>query len=289
MAPRVWFITGASSGFGFIMATKALANGDKVVATLRKPEFLNEFAAQYTKDQLLVLKLDVTKLEDIKAGFAAAKETFGRIDVVLNNSGFGIIHEVESASEENARRMFEVNFWGAARVTQQAVAFFRDVNSPQGGLLMNMSPMFGVDASPGAGFYCASKFAGEALTDALVKELDPAWNIKVMILCPGWFKTNMTTVNAVLEEQHPAYAKNPNLASSLVRGAFVALERGDSPLLQDPNKLIEKIWTLSTLENPPYRVAFGEDAKACFEACWKNHKRDLEASEEWSKGLTFSH
>ncbi|KAF7308773.1 NAD(P)-binding protein [Mycena kentingensis (nom. inval.)] len=304
MAPRVWFITGASSGFGLLMATKALANGDKVVATLRKPEVIEDFAAQYTKEQLLVLKVDVVKNEEIKAALAAAKETFGRIDVVFNNAGFGIIHEVESADEENARRMFEVNFWGAVHVSQQAIAFFRDVNKPAGGLLMNMSSMFGVDASPAAGFYCAQcilvcfsplsrkltarrKFAAEAITDALAKELDPTWNIKVMVLCPGWFKTNMTTTNAIVEEPHPAYAKNPNLASTLVRGAFVALHDGTSPLLQDATKLIEKFWALSKLENPPYRVAFGEDAKACFQAKWTGHKKDLEASEEWSKDLKF--
>ncbi|KAJ7623193.1 NAD(P)-binding protein [Roridomyces roridus] len=288
MAPRVWFITGASSGFGLLMAEKALANGEKVVATLRKPEVIASLAAQYTKEQLIVLKLDVTKEEDIKAGFAAAKEAFGRIDICFNNAGYGIIGEVEGTSDEKARNQFEVNFWGAVNVTKEAVKFFREVNKPVGGTLMNMSSMFGIDAPPGAGFYAATKFAVEAVTDSLVKELDPAWNIKVMVLCPGWFKTNMTVVNAVVEDVHPAYAGNENLGSIQVRKLAVGLIKGDSPVLQDAGKLIEKFWALSNLEKPPYRIAFGEDAKGCFQAKWTALKADLEASQEWSQDLTYS-
>ncbi|KAJ6591539.1 NAD(P)-binding protein [Mycena vulgaris] len=287
MTSRVWFITGASSGFGLLMAEKALANGDKVVATLRKPEVISSLAAQYTKEQLIVLKVDVTKVADITAAFAAAKEAFGRIDVVFNNAGYGIIAEVEGTSDEKARDLFEVNFWGAVNVTKQAIAFFRDVNTPAGGLLINMSSMFGIDSPPGAGFYGATKFALEAITDSLVKELDPAWNIKVMVFCPGWFKTNMTVVNAIVEDVHPAYAGNPNLGSMQVRAMSVGLIKGDSPLLQDAGKLINKFWDLSKMEKPPYRVAFGEDAKGCFQAKWTALKSDLEGSEEWSKDLTY--
>ncbi|KAJ7765477.1 hypothetical protein DFH07DRAFT_810700 [Mycena maculata] len=269
------------------MAEKALANGEKVAATLRKPEVLSSLAAQYTKEQLIVLKLDVTKTADITAGFAAAKEAFGRIDVVFNNAGYGIIGEVEGTSDQKARDQFEVNFWGATNVTKEAIHYFRDVNKPSGGLLMNMSSMFGIDAPPGAGFYSATKFALDALTDSLVKELDPAWNIKVMVLCPGWFKTNMTVVNAIIEDVHPAYAGNENLGSIQVRKMAVGLVKGDSPLLQDPGKLINKFWELSLLEKPPYRIAFGEDAKACFTAKWTALKSDVECSQEWSKDLTY--
>ncbi|KAJ7116017.1 hypothetical protein C8R44DRAFT_220076 [Mycena epipterygia] len=305
MTSRVWFITGASSGFGLLMAEKALANGEKVVATLRKPEVIASLAAQYTKEQLLVLKLDVTKVDEITAAFAAAKAAFGRIDVVFNNAGYGIIAEIEGTSDDKARDLFEVNFWGAVNVTKQAIAFLRDVNKPAGGLLINMSSMFGIDAPPGAGFYAATKFAMEAVSDSLAKELDPAWNIKVMLFCPGWFKTNMTVVNAIVEDVHPAYAGNENLGSIQVcinspfrvpfkhltriqvRKMSVGLIKGDSPMLQDAGKLIAKFWDLSKLEKPPYRVAFGEDAKGAFTAKWTSLKSDLEASEEWSKDLAY--
>ncbi|CAK5274054.1 unnamed protein product [Mycena citricolor] len=290
MAPRVWFITGASSGFGLLMAQKALANGDNVVATLRKPEVISDLAAQYGKDRLVVLKLDVKIVGEITAAFEAAKEAFGRIDVVFNNAGYGIIAEVEGTSYEKARDMFEVNFWGAFHVATQAVAFMRDVNKPQGGLLMNMSSMFGIDAPPGAGFYAATKFAFEAIADSLTRELDPEWNIKTVTFCPGWFKTNMTLVNAVVEPIHPAYDRpgNESLGSIQTRTAGVALIRGDSPLLQDATKLINKFWDISNLETPPTRLAFGEDSKAVFQAKWTTLKADLEASQEWSKDLGYT-
>ncbi|KAK7012211.1 NAD(P)-binding protein [Favolaschia claudopus] len=293
MTSRVWFITGASSGFGLYMAEKALENGEKVIATLRKPEVLSDLVKKYDQlekktqnKQLLVLKVDVTIKEEVKAAFVTAKQTFGRIDVVFNNAGYGIISEVEGISEANARNLFEVNFWGSFNVTKEALEYFRQ-NDPIGGLLINMSSMFGVDAPPGAGFYAATKFAFDALTDSLVKELDPAWKIKVMIFCPGWFKTNMTLVNAVVEDVHPEYAGKSNLGSMQVRELGVGLIRGDSPLLKDARKLINKFWDLSKLENPPYRIAFGDDAKAAFSARWTAIKSDLETSEEWSKDLAF--
>ncbi|KAF8216485.1 NAD(P)-binding protein [Mycena galopus ATCC 62051] len=293
MTSRVWFITGASSGFGLFMAEKALENGERVVATLRKPEVLSDLTKKYDelekktqKKQLLVLKLDVTIKEEVAAAFVTAKQTFGRIDVVFNNAGYGIISEVEGIREDNARNLFEVNFWGSFNVMKQALEYFRQ-NDPIGGLLINMSSMFGVDSPPGAGFYAATKFAFDAVTDSLVKELDPTWNIKVTIFCPGWFKTNMTTVNAIVEDVHPEYAGKDHLGSIQVRGMAVGLIKGDSPLLQDARKLINKFWEISLLEKPPYRVAFGDDAKAAFTARWTALKSDLEASEEWSKDLTY--
>ncbi|KAJ6493529.1 hypothetical protein C8R47DRAFT_1118517 [Mycena vitilis] len=291
MAPRVWFITGASSGFGLYMAEKALANGEKVVATLRKPEVISDLAAQYPetgdKQRLLVLKLDVTQADKIPLAFAEAKKTFGRIDVVFNNAGYGIISEVEGCTDANARALFEVNFWGAFNVTKEALKYFRS-NDPIGGLLINMSSMFGVDAPPGAGFYAATKFALDAVTDSLIKELDPEWKIKVTIFCPGWFKTNMTTVNAVLEPVHPEYKGKDHLGSMQVRNLSVGLVDGTSPLLQDARKLIDRFWDISKLETPPYRVAFGEDAKGAFTARHTALKANLEASEEWSKDLAYS-
>ncbi|KAF7366856.1 NAD(P)-binding protein [Mycena sanguinolenta] len=291
MTSRVWFITGASSGFGLLMAEKALENGERVVATLRRPEVISDLAKKYDeletktqKKQLLVLKLDVTIKEEISAAFITAKQTFGRIDVVFNNAGCGILSEVEGVTEVNARNLFEVNFWGSFSVAKQALEYFRK-NDPVGGVLINMSSMFGVDAPPGCGLYAATKSALDALTDSLVKELDPTWNIKVMIFCPGWFKTNIM-VNAVIEDAHPEYAGKENLASIQVR-EVVGLIREDSPLFQDTRKLIDRFWDLSKLEKPPYRVAFGEDAKAAFKARWTTLKSDLEASEEWSKDLIF--
>ncbi|KIJ58524.1 hypothetical protein HYDPIDRAFT_44432, partial [Hydnomerulius pinastri MD-312] len=131
--PKVWFITGSSTGFGREMAELLLRRGNKVIATLRKPEALAPLASKYSRDQLLVLKLDVTKEEEIKSAFAEGHKAFGRIDVVFNNAGIFAIGEVEGTSEATIRRLFETNFIGAVNVSKEAVRVFREVNKPSGG------------------------------------------------------------------------------------------------------------------------------------------------------------
>ncbi|CAK5283257.1 unnamed protein product [Mycena citricolor] len=281
-------VTGASSGFGLLMAQTALAKGDNVVATLRKPQVLEDLAAQYDKDRLLVLKLDVTKNEDIAAAFEAAKYSFGRIDVVFNNAGYGIIAEIEGTEEHKARDLFDVNFWGALNVAKQSVAFMRDVNSPRGGLLMNMSSMYGIDAPPCIGIYSAAKFALEAVSDALSRELDPAWNIKITVLCPGFFTSTKGLSSALVEPIHPAYDRpdNGKLGSVQTRNDISAMLEEQAPIVGDTDKLIGDFWEISKLEHPPSRVAFGDDAMALFQAKVSALKADLEASKRWSKDLS---
>ena len=139
------------------MARVALTNGERVVATLRKPEVLNDFAAQYTSEQLLVLRLDVSKPDEIKAAFAKAKEAFGRSDVVFNNAGYAVAGELEGVPDKSARMMFEVNFWGSAHVSQEAVRFFREENKPPGGRLLPNSAGVGLVTMPRFGYYPATK------------------------------------------------------------------------------------------------------------------------------------
>ena len=150
-------VTGTSTGFGLAMARNALGNGDRVVATLRKPEVLQDFASQYPSNQLLVLRLDVTKPQEIKDAFTKAKEAFGRVDVVFNNAGVIVLGEVEGTPDDTARKMFEVNFWGAVHVSQEAVRFFREENNPQGGHLIQNSAAVGIIAYPFLPFYGATK------------------------------------------------------------------------------------------------------------------------------------
>lgn len=119
---------------------------------------LAELAAQYPSSQLLVLKMDVTEAEDVSKAFADAKAHFGRIDVVFNNAGLGHMGELEGTPEEFARAVLEVNFWGAVKVTKEAVRFFREENNPQGGLLLQNSSMMGLIASQCTPFYVAAKW-----------------------------------------------------------------------------------------------------------------------------------
>lgn len=138
------------------MTEHLLKIGHKVVATLRKPEALSDLVARYPSTQLLVVKVDVTNKADVSAAFAKAEEVFGRIDVVFNNAGTMFVAEVESLGETDARDLFEVNFWGATRVTQEAVRFFREVNKPIGGRLLQVSSKLGLVGGPAVGHYSAS-------------------------------------------------------------------------------------------------------------------------------------
>lgn len=126
-----------------------------MVATLRNPDVLANLATKY-HDTLLLLKLDVTQQEEVTEAFSAARERFGRIDVVLSNAGHGIVSEIEGTNEKNAHDLFEVNFWGASYVCRAAVKFFRDENWPMGGRLIQVSSVGGIKSSPGNAWYCAS-------------------------------------------------------------------------------------------------------------------------------------
>ncbi len=152
-------VTGASSGFGRSIVERVLENGGIAVATLRKPEVLDDLKVKYPPTQLLVLKLDVTKTEDVTNAFSRAKESFGRIDVVYNNAGYGILAEFEGTPEDVARDLFEVNFWGALKIAREAIKFFREINKAGvGGRLLNLSSTVGLNPVPGLGYYTASKF-----------------------------------------------------------------------------------------------------------------------------------
>lgn len=130
-----------------------LEQGDTVIATLRKPEVLNELSAKYPADQLLVVKLDVTSPAEIIDAFAEGLAHFGRIDVVYNNAGYSAVSEIEGTPDDVARGLFEVNFWGATNVAREAIRVFRDVNKPAGGRLIQASSMVGLQPMAGLGYY----------------------------------------------------------------------------------------------------------------------------------------
>lgn len=138
------------------MTEHVLNVGDNAVAALRKPESLSDLAAKWPSDRFLSLKLDVTEPDEILAAFAKAKAAFGRLDVVFNNAGVSIIAESEGTPLEAARKLFEVNFWGAANVSREAVRFFREENKPPGGRLLQNSSVAGYDAPAAATYYAAS-------------------------------------------------------------------------------------------------------------------------------------
>ncbi|KAI0738147.1 NAD-P-binding protein [Daedaleopsis nitida] len=286
---RVWFITGTSSGFGLEMTKHVLEKGDIAVATLRKPEVVEDLKKQYASEQLLVLKVDVTIPEDIIHAFQTTKEKFGRLDVVVNNAGYAVLGEVEGTPDDAARAMFEVNFWGSVHVAQEAVKLFRDVNAPgTGGRLIQISSGTGIIGHPSVGFYSATKHAIEGLTETLAKELDPAWNIKVTLVPLGAFATSAVSVGMVKLLQHPAYT-NPALPSVLYRQAILASTGAvHDPLFEvkgDTAKAVKVLYRLSELSSPPMRLFLGKDV---LDICRDKLARVLEDVEEyasWSEGL----
>ncbi|KAF9235955.1 NAD(P)-binding protein [Melanogaster broomeanus] len=239
---KVWLITGTSSGFGRATTEYLLKQGHKVVATLRKPEALSDLVAQYPSTQLLVVKVDVTQDADVAAAFVKAQEAFGRVDVMING-------ETESVNEADARAMFDINFWGAARVSREAVRFFRESTSQEGGRLLQLSSGLGLVSAPCYGFYSASKFALEGLSEALASELDPAWNIKVTIIEPGPFRTQLSQTNSNVAPPHPAYT-DPNLPGMKFRELFLTGTTYDG----DPDKACVAFEKVSQMEDPPIRM-----------------------------------
>lgn len=153
-----YLVTGSSSGFGRSLVELALAKGDNVLATCRKPSVLDSLKAEFASSRLVVQALDVTKPADISNAFVKAKEAFGRVDVVFNNAGYGLLAEVEGTPDDVARQVFETNFWGAANVNREAVRFFREANAAgAGGRLIVMSSFVGLRPLPCSGYYTASK------------------------------------------------------------------------------------------------------------------------------------
>ncbi|KAE9397752.1 NAD(P)-binding protein [Gymnopus androsaceus JB14] len=281
----VWLITGATSGIGLEVVKVILQKGHIAISTFRsidKPPVLEELESP----RLLSIHCDLTSEKDIKDLFSKAESTFGRIDVVFNNAGIGMLSEIEGAPIDKARGLFEVNFWGTALVSQEAVRVFRDVNPKsgiQGGRLLNMSSLAGIAPAPGIGFYSASKNAFEALTEALANEMDPAWNIKITVIEPGAFKTRAHTDNNIVVPSHPAYANKPSLGSNKMRKWFA----DGSGITGDPTLAAKRIYEFTQDESAPIRIQLGD-------ACWHGVKGRLETLveeqktvEKWSKGLDF--
>ncbi|KAF8548277.1 NAD(P)-binding protein [Imleria badia] len=253
---KVWFITGASSGFGRSMVALALERGNSVVATARRTHPLEDLITRYSSTQLLVLHADVTKPEEVKVAFSRAKDVFGRIDVVYNNAGQLIVGEVESVPIEMARGLFEVNFWGVVNVSIEAIRFFREDNPEgMGGTLLQMSSRVSQVAVPVFGFYCASKWAVEGFTESLMKEVDPCWNIKFAIVEPGWHATNIIEHTVTPRTPvHPAYVDSP----SMLMRAEVNAKHQDSAL-QDTDKATAALYEFMQLEDRPLRLPLGKD------------------------------
>jgi NAD(P)-dependent dehydrogenase (short-subunit alcohol dehydrogenase family) len=246
---RVWFITGSSTGFGRVLADILLKRGERVAVTARNPDQIQELVAGY-KDTGLALALDVAKPEQIAAAVAGAEKFFGRIDVLVNNAGYGYLASVEEGEEEEVRAMFETNFFGLAALTKAVLPGMR---ARRTGHIVNISSIGGLVANPGVGYYAATKFALEALSEALAKEVEPL-GIRVTAIEPGPFRTDWAGRSLRLGKVSiPDYSE-----SAGARQRQIAERSGKQP--GDPVRAAEAIVTIVNSEQPPRNLLFGKIA-----------------------------
>jgi NAD(P)-dependent dehydrogenase (short-subunit alcohol dehydrogenase family) len=263
----VWFITGASRGFGLEIVREALNRGDSVVATARTPESIR--AALPDNEHLLVLPLDVLDPEQIAAAVDAAVATFGRIDVLVNNAGRGLLGAIEEASDEEVRGVYDVNVFGFLNVTRAVLPVLRAQRS---GKVINISSIGGWVSNPGWGVYSSTKFAVEGLSEAMGRELAPL-GIHVTAIEPGAFRTDfldgssLVTQKKLIDDYIPtagvtrqwALDTNASQAGDPVRAAQVIVDLGDRTSL-------------------PERIQLGQDS---FQAVADKLVRTAGEQEEW--------
>jgi NAD(P)-dependent dehydrogenase (short-subunit alcohol dehydrogenase family) len=245
MSARTWFITGSSRGFGREWAIAALERGDSVGATARDTSSLDDLAERFG-DRILPLKLDVTDRAAVFAAVAATHERFGRLDVVVNNAGYGQFGMVEELSEAESRDQIETNLFGALWVTQAALPILREQGS---GHFLQVSSIGGISAFPNIGIYNASKWALEALSQSLAQEV-AGFGIKVTIIEPGGYSTDWGGSSAKHAKRLPAYEEFHAQAAE-ARKARVGTPG-------DPVATREAVLKIVDAEEPPLRVFFGD-------------------------------
>ena len=244
MESKVWFITGASRGLGRIWAEAALLRGDKVAATARRVEDLAELKDRFG-DAVLPLTLDVTDAEQVRVTVEQAHAHFGRLDVVLNNAGYSLVGTVEEAGEAEVRAVFDANYFGTLRVIQAALPLLRQQGS---GHILGVSSTMGIISMPLIGFYCATKWAVEALHESLAHEVKP-FGIKVTLIEPGAYATEFgSPMSLKRSKEMEAYGPLRQQIFEHIR----TMERGD------PLATADALFTLVDAEEPPLRFMLGD-------------------------------
>jgi len=244
---RVWFITGATSGFGRAIAEAALERGDSVVATARRTDGLAELGEP---ERVHAVRLDVTDPADREAAVAAALDRFGRIDVLVNNAGRTQVGAVEETTDEELRALFDLHFFGPAALTRLVLPAMREQS---GGAIVQMSSVGGQVTAPGFGAYCATKFALEGLTETLRDEVQP-FGIHTLIVEPGAFRTGLFRADAAyMSDEMPEYEETVGPTREYVRAGH-GLQAGD------PAKAAAAIITALDADEPPLRLVLGADA-----------------------------
>jgi NAD(P)-dependent dehydrogenase (short-subunit alcohol dehydrogenase family) len=263
--PKTWFITGASRGFGREWAIAALERGDTVAATARDARTLDDLVERFG-DKILPIRLDVDDREADLAAVRQAHQRFGRLDVVVNNAGYGQFGMIEEISEAEARAQFETNVFGALWITQAALPIMRAQGS---GHIVQVSSIGGISAFPNIGIYNASKWALEGLSQALAQEVAD-FGIKVTIVEPAGYSTDWGGVSAKHAQPDPAYDE------FRVKAAEQRTQRVGTP--GDPEATRAAILEVVDAANPPLRIFFGDGPLAL---ATRDYESRLATWREW--------
>ncbi|WP_183576075.1 SDR family NAD(P)-dependent oxidoreductase [Mucilaginibacter sp. X5P1] len=266
---KVWFITGASRGFGRVWADAALKRGDKVAATARKLESIADLKEKYGAN-VLTLELDVTRPDQVKAAVEQAHAHFGRLDIVLNNAGYSLVGTIEEATADDIRALYETNILGPVAVIQAALPLLRKQG---GGHILGTSSGLGHVTLPVIGYYCSSKWAFEAIHESLALEVK-AFGIKVTIIEPGAYATEFGSQESL------KFAADLDIYEDFKTNFFGTLrgmERGD------PNATPEAIFKIVDAENPPLRFNLGSHNLPWVRAAYAER---LATWEEWNAVAT---
>jgi NAD(P)-dependent dehydrogenase (short-subunit alcohol dehydrogenase family) len=270
MKSKVWFITGTSKGFGRVWAEAALARGDRVAATARDASSLQSLVERYG-DRVAALALDVTDKGAVHQAITAAHARFGRLDVVINNAGYGLFGAIEEVSESEARAQMETNLFGALWVTQAALPIMRAQGS---GHIIQVSSIGGINAFPTVGLYHASKWALEGFSQSLAAEVAPH-GIKVTLVEPAGYATDWSGPSAQRATPLPAY--------DAARAAIAAFRSGNKP--GDPDATGAAILKVVDAKDPPLRVFFGTVGLPMARA---EYARRIDLWEKWQDVSTLA-
>ncbi|MBO0656793.1 SDR family NAD(P)-dependent oxidoreductase [Streptomyces triculaminicus] len=272
---RVWFVTGTSSGFGREIARAVIAHGDRVVATARDVAAVEDLVA-LAPGRVRAVALDVTDDASIRRAVAEAETGFGRIDVLVNNAGAGLLGAFEELSDSELRRNFETNLFGAMAVTRAVLPVMRHQRA---GRIVQMSSVIGVIAGPGGTAYAGTKFALEGMSEALAAEVAHL-GIRVTIVEPGPFRTDFGGRSLRWGTPMEDYAE-------LMGPARAALEASHGSQSGDPYRGAEAIIAAVGLEEPPLRLPLGAEAFAWIRAHLRARLEQLDAVEEIGADTAF--
>jgi NADP-dependent 3-hydroxy acid dehydrogenase YdfG len=271
-----WLITGASSGFGRLLAEYLMSLDAKVVATARKVENLQDMVKRYPGN-VITLELDVTNQHSINKAVADAISRVGHIDVLVNNAGYGVTGAIEEVTEAEYMPMFETNVFGLVNLTKALLPQFRERRS---GTIVNFSSIGGLIGAPGWGYYNATKFAVEGLSEALSGELAPL-GVHVMVVEPGPFRTEFLGRSGVEAKQHIADYE-PTAGKTR---EYFATQSGKQP--GDPQRAVEAIVAAVSDPNPPKHLLLGRIALTRFRKRLEDWKTELDRWESTTVGADF--